>query len=42
MTNISEEVRSWLLNFNKAIVNKNNRDFSIKLLKDLFFEDSHW
>ena len=42
MTNISEEVRSWLLNFNKAIVNKNNRDFSIKLLKDLFFDDSHW
>ena len=42
VTNISEEVRSWLLNFNKAISNRNNRDFSTKLLKDLFFDDSHW
>ncbi len=42
VTNISEEVSSWLFNFNEALSDRNNRDFSIKVLKDLFFDDSHW
>ena len=40
--NIRSEVDSWLQSFNEAISQQKNKDESIKILSNLFFEDSHW
>ena len=40
--NISSEVDNWLQSFNEAISQQKNKDESIKILSNLFFEDSHW
>ena len=39
---IRSEVDNWLQSFNEAISQQKNRDESIKILSNLFFEDSHW
>ena len=40
--NIRSEVDNWLQSFNEAISQQKNKDESIKILSNLFFEDSHW
>lgn len=40
--NIRSEVDNWLKSFNKSILQQKNKDESIKILSNLFFEDSHW
>ena len=40
--NIRSEVDNWLQSFNQAISQQKNKDESIKILSNLFFEDSHW
>ena len=40
--NIRSEVDNWLQSFNEAISQQNSKDESIKILSNLFFEDSHW
>ena len=40
--NIKSEVDNWLQSFNEAISQQKNKDESIKILSNLFFEDSHW
>ena len=39
---IRSEVDNWLQSFNEAISQQKNKDESIKILSNLFFEDSHW
>ena len=40
--NIRSEVDNWLKSFNESILQQKNKDESIKILSNLFFEDSHW
>ena len=40
--NIRSEVDNWLKSFNESILQQKNKDESIKILANLFFEDSHW
>ena len=40
--NIRSEVDNWLQSFNEAISQQKNKDESIKILSNLFLEDSHW
>ena len=40
--NIRSEVDNWLKSFNESISQQKNKDESIKILSNLFFEDSHW
>ena len=40
--NIRSEVDNWLQSFNEAISQQKNKDETIKILSNLFFEDSHW
>ena len=40
--NIRSEVDNWLKSFNETILQQKNKDESIKILSNLFFEDSHW
>ena len=40
--NIRSEADNWIHSFNEAVSQKKNKDESIKILSDLFFEDSHW
>ena len=40
--NIRSEVDNWLQSFNEVISQQKNIDESIKILSNLFFEDSHW
>ena len=40
--NIRSEVDNWLQSFNEAISQQKNKDESINILSNLFFEDSHW
>ena len=40
--NIRSEVDNWLKSFNESILQQKNKDKSIKILSNLFFEDSHW
>ena len=42
IVNIRNEVDNWLLSFNEAISDKNNKKNSIENLNKLFFEDCHW
>ena len=42
IVNIRNEVDNWLLSFNEAISDKNNKKDSIENLNKLFFEDCHW
>ena len=40
--NIRSEVDNWLQSINEAISQQKNKDEAIKILSNLFFEDSHW
>ena len=40
--NIRSEADNWLHSFNEAISEQKNKQKSIKILSNLFFEDSHW
>jgi hypothetical protein len=40
--NIRSEVDNWLKSLNESILQQKNKDESIKILSNLFFEDSHW
>jgi putative flavoprotein involved in K+ transport len=40
--NIRSEVDNWLKSFSESILQQKNKDESIKILSNLFFEDSHW
>ena len=40
--NIRSEADNWIHSFNEAVSQKKNKQESIKILSDLFFEDSHW
>ena len=40
--NIRSEVDNWLKSLNESILQQKNKDKSIKILSNLFFEDSHW
>ena len=40
--NITSEADKWLRSFNEAISEQKNKQKSIKILSNLFFEDSHW
>ena len=42
IVNIRSEADNWIHSFNEAVSQKKNKDESIKILSDLFFEDSHW
>ena len=42
IVNVRNEVDNWLLSFNEAISDKNNKKDSIENLNKLFFEDCHW
>ncbi len=40
--NIRSEADNWLHSFNEAVSEQKNKQKSIKILSNLFFEDSHW
>ena len=40
--NIRSEADNWLHSFNEAISEQKNKQKSMKILSNLFFEDSHW
>lgn len=40
--NIGSEADNWLHSFNEAVSEQKNKQKSIKILSNLFFEDSHW
>ncbi len=40
--NIRSEADNWLHSFNEAVSQNKNKHESIKILSNLFFEDSHW
>ena len=40
--NIRSEADNWLNSFNEAVSGQKNKQKSIKILSNLFFEDSHW
>ena len=40
--NIRSEADNWIHSFNESVSQKKNKQESIKILSDLFFEDSHW
>ena len=42
IVNVQNEVDNWILSFNEAISDKNNKKDSIENLNKLFFEDCHW
>ena len=42
IVNIRSEADNWIHSFNEAVSQKKNKDESIKILSDLFFEDCHW
>ena len=42
IVNVRNEVDNWLLSFNEAISDKDNKKDSIENLNKLFFEDCHW
>ncbi len=42
IVNVRNEVDNWLLSFNEAISDKDNKKDSIENLNKLFFENCHW
>ena len=42
ITNITNQIDEWLINFNQAISSKANKETAIELLDELFLDDCHW
>ena len=42
ITNITNQIDEWLINFNHAISSKANKETAIELLDELFLDDCHW
>ena len=42
ITNITNQIDEWLINFNQAISSKANKEIAIELLDELFLDDCHW